>query len=94
MVILSGCANNTALLTEKAAARQGTVAAGVDIDPQPDECGKDWRLLTRGQLVGHDALSAVKRYEAYIINTINPQKKRCFELNEAVRSGLRGGGSK
>jgi hypothetical protein len=62
----------------------------VTLPPQPEECRRDWTLLGRDQLVGHDQLSAVKRYETYITGTINPSRRRCWAFNEQIRAGLAG----
>jgi hypothetical protein len=90
-MILAGCAiSPTSRLAQTAAERQGAAEAGVSIERQPDECRGDWPLLDRAQLVGHEALSGVKRYESYITGTINPAKARCFAFNETIRTGLAG----
>lgn len=89
-MILTGCATTGERLQQAAAERQGRAAAGVTIAPQPDACREPWPLLPRAQLVGHDQLSAVKRYEAYIAGPINQQKRTCWQFNEDLRAGLAG----
>jgi len=91
-MILTGCAANRAgdALRQEAGARQGTVNAGVTIAPQPRECREAYELLPRKDLVGQEALIGIDRYEAYITVEINPTKRRCWQLNEDIRTGLRG----
>jgi hypothetical protein len=89
MVILSGCATNgTAEALTGAATAKGTAAAGIDVPRQPRECREEYELLPRGEVVGQQALILVDRYEQFITGTVNPTKRRCFQFNDNIRSGL------
>lgn len=89
-MILTGCAGSAGL-QHAAGERLGAVAAGVELERQPRECREDWPLLDREDLVGREAIVGIDLYEAYIADTINPSKRRCWRFNENQRVGLKGG---
>lgn len=90
MLILTACGatvrQERALL--EAAARQAAAEVTIVLEEQPAECGQDWKLLPRRDVVGWDGWSVVRRYEAMITRQINPQKRNCFVFNEDQRLGL------
>lgn len=85
-VILSGCATTSQKAQTAAGERLGTQAAGVTLERQPDECGEIFGRLDYG--VGDEALTVIKRYEAYIAGPINGRIVRCYRFNEWQRQGL------
>lgn len=85
--ILSGCAVSTGPAVDAAGARIGIVNAGVERVRQPEECRQDWPLLDRTQIVGREKLVVIDKYEAYITDTVNPGKRRCWQFNENVYAG-------
>lgn len=95
MMILTGCvANRTGDQLSQSASQKGAADARVEVAPQPRECREDYELLPRQELVGREALTGIDRYEAYITDEVNPTKRRCFQFNENIRTGLAGAASK
>jgi hypothetical protein len=85
---LTGCGAHTGRHVDEAAARIGAVKAGTERVRQPEECRTAWPLLDRSQIVGREKLVVIDKYEAYITDTINPAKRRCWQFNETVNAGL------
>lgn len=83
---LAGCTSAARLAQIEAGAAAGRVAAGVTLERQPDECGRRWALLDYDS--GDEAVSVIRRYEAFIAGPINDRAKRCYQFNENQRAGL------
>lgn len=80
---MTGCGANRAWQFQQTAAeRQGAAEAKAQPAEQPEECRRDWPLLGRSDLVGRGQLTGIGLYEAYITDTINPAKHRCWQFNE------------
>ena len=86
--ILSGCGASTGQPLDAAAARIGIAGAEIARVRQPQECREDWSLLDRDEIVGHAKLAVIDTYEAYITDTINPAKRRCWQFNENIHAGV------
>lgn len=88
-LILTGCTGAARQAQIDAGARLGTVAAGVTLERQPDECGWAWPDIQVQP--GDEAQSALKRYIEYVRGPINSRAARCYRFNENQRIGLEAG---
>lgn len=74
-------------MQESAAARVGTAAAGVNIAPQPAECGK--RVADPARVPGEEAVIRIDKYDA-VLDVANDRIQNCYQFNEGIRAGLAG----
>lgn len=84
---MSGCVGSAVRHLDDAGTRIGIAAAGVERVRQPRECRENWPLLDREEMVGREKLVVIDKYEAYVADTINPSKRRCWQFNENVYAG-------
>lgn len=66
----------------------GTLAAGIAIERQPDECGRIWPDLV--PRAGESMQSLGRRYVEYVRGPINERVRNCYQYNENQRLGLMG----
>jgi hypothetical protein len=88
MMICVGCTTTAHRQQTEAGRRIGAAAAQVQLEEQPDECGKLFADLHPRQ--GEGPQSVLKRYIEYVRGPINGRIARCFQFNEDQRVGLVG----
>jgi len=83
----SSCGSDLKQL-KNAARRQGIVNAGINIGPQPVECGTD--TPHAALIKGESKLNTLDR-ERSQLDKANTSKRRCFNFNNDQAAGLAAG---